>query len=164
MLSVMLSPRPVLSMIGVVHGMATSRWRQARTFGDGAWLAGDGARGPQLAQRVAEDGGEVVGVGGLVAASGQALLLQALQRRVGRQDGLPVQRPGALMLAVARLVNQLAAGVQHLAVYLHAVLPDLVPCKHACPSGQATGTLEEPCPAHGGALALRVDLNATIMQ
>ncbi len=62
----------------------TRRWH-------GVGLAGGCPGGPGLAQRVAEDGGEVVAVGGLVAARREALLLERRQWRVGVEHGSAVQ-------------------------------------------------------------------------
>lgn len=98
------------------------------TFGCGAGLAGNGASCPQLPQRIAEDSGEVIGIGGLVAARSQALLLQALQWRVGCQNGLPMQWPHAFMLAMLGLVYDLTTRVQHLPIDLHTVFANLMSC------------------------------------
>lgn len=74
------------------HTHAVPTWWRHR-----AGLARRRALRPQLAQRVLKHGREVEAVGGLVAAGGQPLLLQRLQRRVGRQHRLPVAGPALVV-------------------------------------------------------------------
>ena len=60
---------------------------EAATSGSVSRLASDGPGQPGLSEGVAEDGGEVVAVGGLVTPGGQPLLLQRLQGGVRGAGG-----------------------------------------------------------------------------
>lgn len=77
---------------GPAAPLALPTWRR-----HSAGLARRRTLRPQLAQRILKHGREVEAVGGPVAAGGQTLLLQRLQRRIGRQHRLPVTGPALVV-------------------------------------------------------------------
>ena len=82
--------------------------RKTCTWRHGSRLSTDGPGGPDVSQCSAKDRGEIIAVSRLVSASRQALLLQALQRRVVSDNR--AGRQGALLthLAMFGAVNDRA--------------------------------------------------------